>query len=56
MQFYLAQLGHSLHFQVWIPRADQGRTFEGMRIGEFSMAELPPLPFSENVKPDHPQY
>ncbi len=42
MQFYLAQLGQALHFQVWIPKADQGREFHGTRLGELSLPDLPP--------------
>jgi hypothetical protein len=49
IQFYLAQLGHALHFPVWIPKADQGREYHGTRLEEISRAELPPLPFSESA-------
>lgn len=49
MQFHLAQLGRSMRFQIWIPKADQGRTYQGKALGELSRSELPPLPFNEEV-------
>jgi hypothetical protein len=49
MQYYIAQLGRALHYQIWIPKADQGRVFDRKRLAEFSETELPPLPFSDDV-------
>ena len=49
MQFYLAQLGHALDFQVWIPKGDQSRAYHGTRLAEFSRTDLPPLPFNEHA-------
>jgi hypothetical protein len=49
MQFYLAKLGRSLGFQVWIPKADQGLVYDGQPLEELSEAELPELPFNDYV-------
>jgi hypothetical protein len=49
MQFYLAQLGHSLKFQIWIPKADQGNLYRGAALGELSLSELPELPYSKRA-------
>jgi predicted RNA-binding protein len=49
MQYYLADLGRSLRYQVWIPKADQGREYDGQILGDLSLFDLPPLPFSEDV-------
>lgn len=49
MQSHLAQLGRSLGFQIWIPKADQGKTYQGKSLGEFSLLELPHLPFNDEV-------
>jgi hypothetical protein len=49
MQLYLAQLGRSLHFDIWIPKADQGLFYRGVRLGELSEPELPALPFNNKV-------
>lgn len=50
MQFYLAQLGHALGYQVWIPRSDQWREYHGTRLAELSTESLPPLPFNEHAQ------
>ncbi|MBJ6363685.1 hypothetical protein ACFOQM_20880 [Paenibacillus sp. GCM10012307] len=46
MQYYLAKLGQSLGYKVWVARNDHKRQWNGVRIGEFSMKELqlPHLP------------
>jgi hypothetical protein len=49
MQFYLAQLGYSLGFEIWIPKPDQGRDYHGTPLSEFSRTELPPMPFNEHA-------
>lgn len=40
MQFYLAQLGNSLGYQVWIARNDHKRVWNGEKLGEFSIKKL----------------
>ncbi len=49
MQYYLAKLGQSLGFQIWIPKADQGRTYNNVALGDLSLPDLPPLPFNTYV-------
>ncbi|NDJ55045.1 MAG: hypothetical protein GYB68_18400 [Chloroflexi bacterium] len=49
MQFHLASLGRALGFDVWIPKADQHRAYDGMPLATLSIADLPPLPFNLEV-------
>lgn len=49
MQFYLAKLGISLGYHVWVPAAHHRRAFQGAPLGKLSMGEMPTLPFSQDV-------
>jgi hypothetical protein len=49
MQFYLAQLGRALHFQVWIPKGDRWRDYLGTPLRQLSLPELPALPFNDHA-------
>jgi len=49
MQFYLAQLGHALGFQGWIPKADQHQNYHGTLLAARALPDLPPLPFNESA-------
>lgn len=49
MQYYLASLGKSLGYEIWIPKGDQGRIHGRTKLAEFSESEFPPMPFSERV-------
>ncbi|MDC3417016.1 hypothetical protein [Aquibacillus salsiterrae] len=40
MQFYLAKLGNSLGYKVWIARNDHKRVWDGTKLGEYSLKEL----------------
>ncbi|MCY9657127.1 hypothetical protein P5G65_31340 [Paenibacillus chondroitinus] len=40
MQYYLAKLGQSLGYKVWIARNDHKRVWNGEKLGEFSIKEL----------------
>jgi type II restriction enzyme len=48
MQYHLALLGKSLGYQVWIAMNDHSRTWDGKRLGEYSINKLPPL----NLEPE----
>jgi len=49
MQFHLAALGRALQYDVWIPKSDQSLRYKGKPLSELSEADLPPLPFNEDV-------
>jgi hypothetical protein len=49
MQFYLAKLGLSLGYYVWLPEAHRRRAFQGAELDKLSIPELPYLPFSQDV-------
>ncbi len=49
MQYLLAKLGRSLGFEVWIPKGDRKQEYGGGRLGDLSVAELPPLPFNDDA-------
>ena len=40
MQYYLAKLGKSLGYKVWIARNDHKRTWNQEKLGEYSLREL----------------
>lgn len=40
MQYYLAKLGQSLGYQVWVARNDHKRVWNGEKLGEYSLKEL----------------
>ncbi|WP_462412188.1 hypothetical protein [Neobacillus sp. Marseille-QA0830] len=40
MQHYLALLGQSLGYHVWIARNDHNRQWKGQKLGEFSLKEI----------------
>ncbi|MBY0029788.1 hypothetical protein ACQKJG_23320 [Priestia megaterium] len=40
MQYYLAKLGNSLGYKVWIARNDHKRVWEGIKLGEYSIPDL----------------
>lgn len=40
MQYYLAKLGRSLGYRVWIARNDHNREWNGERLREYSLKEL----------------
>ncbi|AJY76832.1 hypothetical protein VN24_22545 [Paenibacillus beijingensis] len=40
MQFYLAKLGKSLGYNVWIARNDHKRAWEDQILGEWSLKNL----------------
>ena len=49
MQYYLAQLGKSLGYKVWIARNDHKREWNGQRLGEFSIKNLKVFNFPPSV-------
>lgn len=40
MQYHLARLGKALGYNVWIARNDHKRTFQDVKLGEFSISDL----------------
>ncbi len=50
VQSMLAQIGHKLGLKVWIASNDQGRTWDGRRLGELSIPELPNLGIGEDAQ------
>lgn len=48
MQYYLAKLGKSLGYKVWIARNDHKRAWNGEKLGEYSLKQLilPAIPQS----------
>ena len=40
MQFYLAKLGKSLGYNVWIAKGDHTRVWKGERLGNYSLKQL----------------
>lgn len=49
MQYNLSSLGKALRYEIWIPKADQGRAYKQTKLDTFSVHELPYLPFSDEV-------
>jgi hypothetical protein len=49
IQYYLATLGQSLGFDIWVPKNDQGRRYNDVSLGSVSLEELPSLPFNDYV-------
>lgn len=41
IQYLLARLAHDMGLQAWIARNDKNATYEGNRLGDLSVAELP---------------
>ena len=50
VQWMLAQIGQKLGLKVWIASNDQGRTWNGRRLGELSIQELPNLGIGEDAQ------
>ena len=50
VQWMLAQIGQKLGLKVWIASNDQGRTWNGRRLGELSIPELPNLGIGEDAQ------
>jgi hypothetical protein len=48
VQWMLAQIGHKLGLKVWIASNDQGRTWNGRRLGDLSITQLPNLGIGED--------
>jgi hypothetical protein len=40
MQWRLIRLGNKCHFDVWVPRADQNKTYQGQRFGDLVIPEF----------------
>ncbi|MBI4414936.1 MAG: hypothetical protein HY566_01715 [Candidatus Kerfeldbacteria bacterium] len=40
MQWRLIRLGNKAHFDVWVPRGDQGRVYQGQRFGDLVIREF----------------
>lgn len=49
MQYHLARLGKSLGYNVWIAQNDHKRTYNGQKLGEFSLSVLPLSGIDKNV-------
>ena len=49
IQYSLAALGRALGYEVWIPKSDQGKEHNSATLGQFSMEQLPALPYSAKV-------
>ena len=49
MQLYLAKLGISLGYDVWIPKGDQNKIHDEAQLSELSLSELPSLPYNRRV-------
>lgn len=50
VQWMLAQIGQKLGLKVWIASNDHGRTWNGQRLGELSISELPNLGIGEDAQ------
>ena len=50
VQWMLAQIGQKLGLKVWIASNDHGRTWNGRRLGELSITELPNLGIGEDAQ------
>lgn len=50
VQWMLAQIGQKLGLKVWIASNDQGRTWNGHRLGELSISVLPNLGIGEDAQ------
>lgn len=40
MQWRLIRLGNKSHFDVWVPRADQGKKYNGQRLGDLVISNF----------------
>lgn len=49
MQYHLARLGKSLGYKVWIAQNDHKREYNGQKLGEYSLLELPLSAIDKNV-------